>query len=85
MPDKQTKLFRIGIRMAADQPPTEHLVRAHNLAQAKEHVTQGIVTGEVASQEDILRLATAGTKLKDATTNPEAEAASATKTPSKKA
>lgn len=83
MSNKQTKLFRVGVRAAADHPPTEHLVRAHSLSQAKEHVTRDMIKGEVASQEDILRLVKAGVEVTDATIQP-ADRTPAVKTSAKK-
>ena len=74
-----TKIHRVGIRIGDHL--TEHLVRANSSQQAQNHVTQGMVTVEVAEPDDIYRLAKDGVKLQDATAQAAAPAAPAAKTP----
>lgn len=76
----RASLFRVGIRTDESKPPVEHLVRATSKQQAIEVCTRGMVSAEVAEQDDIYRLAKAGVPITDATAPAQAPAA-----PTKKA
>lgn len=55
-----------GLPADAEPVVTERLVRAKNQAQALGHVTDSIITVELAETEDIIRCAQAGVTLETA-------------------
>lgn len=51
--------------------PDAHLVRANNRSQAIRHVAEKTMKVEVASQESLVTMITAGAKIQDATADVE--------------
>ena len=72
----KTRIYHVTvIQAAAEAKPQERLVRAQSSAQAIAFVSRQTITCDLASQDELVRLAGAGTAVEDATaaaTEPEA-------------
>jgi hypothetical protein len=68
----KTRIYHVTvIQAAADAKPQERLVRAKSAAQALGFVSRKTITCDLASQDELVRLAAAGTAVEDATAEPE--------------
>lgn len=61
------RIYRVTITGAPDR-----LVRSPNVAQAVRHVARSLISADLASQDDLVRLVAAGVKVEDAGTESEA-------------
>lgn len=62
-----SKIYLVTVQAKPETPATEYLVRAHTRAGVVAHVAETSIAARLPSQDELVRAATAGVSIIDAT------------------